>query len=253
MVLEMIVVFYIGIQRFAHIFKQSNEAIKDLAEQKEKNRNLLVMGIESERERIARDLHDDLARLTVVKMKLNALKEQNSPNGITGDLDEIIKDVDSSHNELRGIARNLMPKSLYDLGLLAAVEELIYRIKILEKDLEFHFYNNMSFEGSSRLAQLYLFRIVQELLNNVVKYSKAKEASLQFIRHEAEQKMTLTMEDDGVGFDLTPAMEKGNGLKNIKYRVEVLNGTLHIDTVPGGGTLISAEIPLPALKKSGSL
>ena len=71
-----------------------------------------------------------------------------------------------------------MPKALYELGLIAAVEELIYRIKILDKDMELHFFNNMTFEGSSRLTQLYLFRIVQELLNNMVKYSKAKEASL---------------------------------------------------------------------------
>ena len=248
MVLEMIVVFYIGIRRFAHIFKRSNEAIKDLAIQKEKNRNLLVMGIESERERIARDLHDDLARLTVVKMKLNAIKEKVSQNGISNELEEVIRDVDSSHNELRGTARNLMPKALYELGLIPAVEELVYRIKLLDKDMDIHFYNNMSFEGTSRLSQLYIFRIVQELLNNVVKYAKASEATLQFIYHEAEQKMTLTMEDDGVGFNLAKALEEGNGLKNIKYRVEVLNGNLHIDTGPGGGTVISAEIPLTALE-----
>ncbi len=251
MVLEMIVVFYIGIRRFAHIFKKSNEAIKDLAEQKEKNRNLLVMGIESERERIARDLHDDLSRLTVVKMKLNTMKEHPQAEEMAMQIEEIIEDVDTSHSELRGIARNLMPKALYDLGLLAAVEELIYRIKILEKEMDIQFYNNMSFEGTTRQAQLYLFRIVQELLNNVVKYAKASEANLQFIRHEEEQKMILTMEDDGIGFDLSSASKKGNGLKNIKYRVEVLNGSLHIDTVPDGGTLISAEIPFSALYTNG--
>ena len=103
MIIEMIVVFYIGIRRFAHIFKRSNEAIKDLAIQKEKNRNLLVMGIETERERIARDLHDDLARLTIVKMKLNMIKEQLPQNGISTEIDEVIKDVDHSHNELRGL------------------------------------------------------------------------------------------------------------------------------------------------------
>lgn len=250
MLLEMIIVFYIGIRRFTDIYQTRDQSLKDLAVQKEENRNLLVMGIESERERIARDLHDDLGRLTAVKMKLNLfLEEHASKNGAQEKIEDIIEDLDTSHSELRGIARNLMPKALYDYGLMAAVEELVHRIQILEKKMDIHLYSNMSFVKTSRFAQLYLFRIVQEMLNNLVKYSKATDASIQFIRHDKEGKLLITIEDDGIGFDISKAMKKGNGLKNIKYRVEVLNGEVNFDSSPGSGTLISAEIPLIALEE----
>jgi len=242
MLLEMAVVFYIAIRRFTGLYKTNTKVLSDLAFQKEQNMNLLVMGVERERERIARDIHDGLGvMLASVKMKLNLFQENNiTEKASQEEMNAIISDLDQSHQELRNVARNLMPKALYKVGLIPAVEELIYRIKMLDKDLDIQFYTNMDFKKTSRLAQLYLFRIIQEMLTNLVRHSQAKSASLQLIKHE--DLMRMTMEDDGVGFDVGKALKEGNGLNNIKYRVEALNGRVYFDSSPGEGSLISMEI-----------
>ena len=248
MLLEMAVVFALALRLFISIYKRNNQVLSDLAFQKEQNMNLLVMGIERERERIARDIHDGLGvMLASVKMKLNLFQENNIKENESRDkISTIISELDNSHKELRSIARNLMPKALYKVGLVPAVEELIYRIKMLDEDFDLQFYNNMDFSKASRLSQLYLFRIIQELLTNLVTHSQAKSASLQFVKHE--DVFRLTMEDDGRGFDLNKKLNDGNGLNNIKYRVDALNGKVFFDSSPGKGTLISLEIPLGELE-----
>ncbi len=248
MLLEMAVVFTLALRLFISVYKRNNQVLSDLAFQKEQNMNLLVMGIERERERIARDIHDGLGvMLASVKMKLNLFQENNiDENESREKISTIISELDNSHKELRSIARNLMPKALYKVGLVPAVEELIYRIKMLDDEFDMQFYNNMDFSNASRLSQLYLFRIIQELLTNLVTHSQAKSASLQFVKHE--DVFRLTMEDDGIGFDLNKKHKDGNGLNNIKYRVDALNGQVFFDSSPGKGTLISLEIPLTELE-----
>ena len=247
MLLEMVVVFYIAIRQFTGIYKRNTQVLSDLAFQKEQNMNLLVMGIERERERIARDIHDGLGvMLASVKMKLNLFQENNNDeNGSREKMKEIISELDSSHQELRNVARNLMPKALYKVGLIAAVEELIYRIKMLDDNLDLQFFTNMDFKNTSRLSQLYLFRIIQELLTNLVTHSQAKNASLQLVKHE--DIFRLTMEDDGIGFNLSKTLNEGNGLNNIKYRVDALNGQVFFDSSPGKGSLVSMEIAVKEL------
>ena len=249
MLLEMGVVFYIAIRRFADLYTNNTQVLSDLAFQKEQNMNLLVMGVEKERERIARDLHDGLGVLLAsVKMKLNLFQENDIEKAAARNkLQEIIGELDNSHQELRNVARNLMPKALYKVGLIAAVEELIHRIRMLDDELDIQFYTNMDFKNTSRLSQLYLFRIVQEILTNLVQHSRAKSAHLQLVRHESL--LRLTMEDDGIGFDVSKSMKEGSGLNNIRYRVNALNGKVFFDSKPGAGSLISMEIPLKALEE----
>lgn len=252
MLLEMAVVFTLALRLFISVYKRNNQVLSDLAFQKEQNMNLLVMGIERERERIARDIHDGLGvMLASVKMKLNLFQENNIKEKDSREkISTIISELDNSHKELRNIARNLMPKALYKVGLVPAVEELIYRIKMLDDDLDIQFYSNMNFTNTSRLSQLYLFRIIQELLTNLVTHSQAKSASLQLVKHE--EIFRLTMEDDGIGFDLNKTLKEGNGLNNIKYRVDALNGQVFFDSSPGKGSLISLEIPLKELGIGGA-
>ena len=90
-----------------------------------------------------------------------------------------------------------------------------------------------------------LYRVVQELVQNIVKHARATEVNLQLIRHATE--LALMVEDNGVGFD--PAAlgaEAGIGLRNIESRVAYLGGTLELDSRPGYGTTITATVPLPA-------
>ncbi len=248
MLIEMAMIFFIALRRFASMYRKNTQTLKELAFQKEQNMNLLVMGIESERERVAQDLHDGLGvLLTSVKMKLNVLSEKINLNNNSNKLKEITSDLDEAHSELRRLSRDLMPKTLYKLGLIAAVEELLHRVRLIEPELKITFYKNITFEKATRLAQLHLFRVVQEMINNVVKHANAKSIILQFVK--SEKLFLLSLEDNGVGFDVNQSMHIGNGLKNIQYRISALNGQVYFDSSPRGGTIVSIEIPLENIFK----
>ncbi|MEM1322702.1 MAG: 7TM-DISM domain-containing protein [Bacteroidota bacterium] len=247
MLLEMVFVFYIAIKRFRKIYSENNQMLRDLAMQRQQNMDALVLGIEGERKRIAQDLHDGLGvMLSSVKMRLDVFKEKvGAANGTAEELEEIIKDIDHSHEEVRSISHNLMPKSLHKLGFEAAIEEQLHRLEALDNGVKVNFYKNISLQQASEQAQAYLFRIVQELLNNVLKHAKATEINLQFIRHE--EQLLITLEDNGVGFEHTQSSGKGIGIENVRHRVSALGGHLLIDSKPGSGTLVSIELPLASL------
>lgn len=248
MLLEMSVIFYLGIKRFGRIYKQNNLYLKNLAQQKQKTMNALVQGIESERERWSHELHDGLGvRLSLIKQDLEQLNGFIAePKKVEDRLEGIIDELDTAHQDLRDISHNIMPKSLSKLGLQAAIEDLMYRIRLVDSELEINYYHNVPFKELSRFSQLQVYRIVQELLNNMIKHGEAKEANLQFIEHDDQ--MLITLEDNGRGFNAKLALTDGIGLKNIKNRVSVLGGSFLIDSAPGRGTLISVEIPMSVLR-----
>ena len=89
-----------------------------------------------------------------------------------------------------------------------------------------------------------LFRVLQEVVNNIIKHAKASEVSIQLIKHEKE--LTLLVEDNGVGFNVEKTLNEfeGIGLKNIQSRVAFLNGYVLFDSFPGKGTTVTIEIPV---------
>ncbi|MEO1628768.1 MAG: sensor histidine kinase, partial [Bacteroidota bacterium] len=243
MLLEMGVIFYIAIRRFRILF----QVFQEHAAKQQKNMNALVLGIEGERQRIAQDLHDGLGvMLSSAKMRLNLLKDKTDDQQLMEqELDGVIRHIDQSHQEVRQISHNLMPKSLYKLGFDAAVQEQIHRLEMLNDKIKIKLYKNISFEEARQLAQTYLFRIVQELLNNIFRHAHATEVNLQFVR--LGEQLLLTAEDNGIGFDLGKSQDKGIGMKNIDYRVKALGGTLRVDSSPGKGCVVSIEIPLDSV------
>ena len=170
----------------------------------------------------------------------------NHPEQAEDRLDKIIDELDTAHQDLRDISHNIMPKSLRKLGLQSAIEELMYRIRLVDQELKINFYHNVEFKMLTLFSQLQIYRIVQELLNNMIKHAEAKEVNLQFIQHEGE--LLITLEDDGRGFNANQALSGGIGLKNIKNRVSVLGGTFLVDSALGRGALISVELPLAVLR-----
>jgi signal transduction histidine kinase len=109
--------------------------------------------------------------------------------------------------------------------------------------LQIHFYTPGLKSRLSHSVELGLYRIAQELLNNTVKYAKAKTVNLQLIQHK--ESLVLTYEEDGVGFDLSAVMSfKGFGLRDIQARVKSLGGTFSLDSSPGRGMVATVEIPV---------
>lgn len=201
----------------------------------------LIQGEEMERKRIARELHDGLgSMLSSVKIHLNLAKKENAEtvNGVDAMLDNSIK-------ELRNISQNLMPESLLELSLEHALRDLCAANSNAVTKVEFQYLIKKS--RLPKNSEIMIYRIIQELLNNALKYAKASQVLVSCSQNK--DVFFITVEDNGVGFDvLDPKNKKGMGLKNIKNRVEFLNGKLEIDSKPNQGT--SAYIELNVINEN---
>lgn len=200
----------------------------------------LLEGEEAERKRIARDLHDGLgSMLSGLKMHFNtAVKDTVHNNNNNNELNALI---DKSIAELRTISQNLMPETLLQLGLEHALKDLCLSLATPKSKIEFQYLSN-----NIRLPQHYeiaIYRIIQELLNNALKYADASEILVACSRNQ--DIFFITVEDNGIGFDAL-AMEhsKGMGLRNIQNRVAFFEGKLEINTARSKGTAVYVELKI---------
>ena len=220
---------------------------RQAARQREQEKALLtaqavLQGQEEERRRLARDLHDGLGgMLSTVKHYLAAARNPTAqPGEATTLVAQSIEHLDSSIGELRRVARNLMPEALVAFGLAQALQDLCastqqagsLRVQLHTHGLETRLPQTLEVE---------LYRLVQELLNNVLKHAQAREVLVQLMRHGSE--LHLVVEDDGCGFD--PAVAStGVGLRSVQARARYLGGTLDVQSAPGQGTSFSLELRL---------
>ena len=204
----------------------------------------MLMGEEKERSRIAKDLHDSLGSiLTSAKNQMlqvqNQLDELESQSGF-GTANDLIKQASV---EVRRISHDMMPSALTSLGVQAAVEDLARQSESPGKfTVKTHFFDLDETTWSDH-HKVGVYRIVQELTNNVVKHAGASNLIIQLSQDEGM--LSLIIEDNGKGFEPDGLEDpKGIGLKNIKSRVEYLDGTLDLNTKPGGPTTFTIEIPI---------
>jgi len=221
------------------------QTIKELEQERQLNiAEAVLQGQEKERARLARDLHDGLGgMLSGIKQSLFALKgNQGLPETTTTAMGQVISDLDRSIGELRHIARNMMPEALVRFGLKDALEDYCDHLRQADT-LDIHF---QAFGMEERLPQeteVVVFRIAQELLNNVVRHSGASLALVQLLRDG--KRINLTVEDNGKGFD-SESLERvqGVGWMNIRSRVNYLDGALDVRTAPGKGCSITIEFEI---------
>ena len=184
---------------------------------------------------MARDLHDGLgSMLSGLKLHLSKLTNDNAT-----DLKNVNNQLDNSIKELRQIAQNMMPESLLKLGLNAALQDLCLRFSSSTVLIEFH---SLGIQDSiSESQQIAIYRIVQELINNAIKHSNASSILVSCTQNGS--RFFITVEDNGKGFDVKKQTSVVSmGLKNIKNRVEFLNGKLEIDSEPENGTAFNIEL-----------
>jgi len=200
----------------------------------------MVAGQEAERNRIANDLHDSLGgTLSALKLQFEHVVMDNKLSDLRP-FHQISKLIDGACSEVREIARNLKPASLDNIGLEAAIRDLINKYNANSNvEMTFHTYvSDIELDYNSKLN---LYRIIQELLNNVIKHADATEVDVQLSK--ADQELIVKVEDDGKGFNIN-WVTKGLGLDSMKSRVNVLKGDLNIDTAPGRGTSVIIHIPI---------
>jgi signal transduction histidine kinase len=249
LILLLLILTFYYIQR-QRLVKKNDEISKQkinslLNEQEIKTYNAMIDGQEEERKRIATDLHDRLgSMLSTVKLLFSAVDTKLYTATEDGK-EQYIKAnslLDEACVEVRRISHNLSTGMVVSFGLIAALEELCESIdqsKLIKCKL-------LSYGLNERLDQqieLGIYRMIQELFNNILKHAKAAQVTVQINR--TEESVNITIEDNGVGFNVEERKRSGGlGLANLVQRAAQLNGAYHIDSTPGFGTISIIEIPL---------
>ncbi|MFT4758302.1 MAG: two-component system NarL family sensor kinase [Paraglaciecola sp.] len=187
----------------------------------------LLEGQEGERARIARELHDSVGGI-LSTIRLHFDEKPDVLNGTTAKVGNLI---DEAAREVRSISRNLQPSALQQLGLIAALSDHINRLRSLTTTLEITFQHYDFPNVIDEKTSLQVFRIVQEALNNALKYAQATEILIQV--YGQGNQLAILIEDDGVGFDLA-TVKRGNGLENQRIRAALLDGELSINSSKDG-------------------
>lgn len=201
----------------------------------------MLEGQESERRRVAHDLHDSLGGLlAATKMRLESLSGKVPALASDKEFTKINGLLDETIAETRQIARNLQPGSLTQFGLMRAVRDLTVRVQG-ESGPAIDFQHFGEFTDLDQTIALNCYRIVQELLQNSLKHAQATEILVQLTRTDTE--LALLVEDNGIGYDpaTTP---KGMGTDNIRQRVQFLKGEISVESSEGLGTSTMVTIPL---------
>ncbi|MEE9407582.1 MAG: ATP-binding protein [Polaribacter sp.] len=222
------------------IQKYEQEKNQAIIKQKKQGLKALIEAQESERGKIARELHDGVVQQigsVILKSrslfaKKNLLEEKESQ--------ELLDNLENSNKDLRNISHQMMPRALKELGIIAALDDLLdgsLTYSKIKYSLE-HF--NIDKRLPKRI-EITIYRITQELINNIIKHSKAKEVSVQLFK--SNNAVVLIVEDNGVGFS-SKKSEKGIGLLNISSRLDMVNGDVNFEPSPKSGTLVTIKIPL---------
>lgn len=219
---------------------ESQKLATVLKEQELVSIDAMIEGQEKERQRIANDLHDDLGGLmATVKLHFNALKDNQTPELF----DKTTTLLDDAYQKIRAIAHAKNSGVIAKQGLLIAVQNMAQKISasnqihvdVVDHGLEHRLENSL---------ELTIFRIIQELITNVIKHAEATEATIHLTNHE--ETLNIMIEDNGKGFNPKQVTKKhkGMGISSIDKRVEHLNGTMTIESEPKKGTTIIIDIPI---------
>jgi two-component system NarL family sensor kinase len=206
------------------------------------NLNATIEGAEKERTRIARELHDGIGGLlAAAKMNFEMVQRTYHLHN-KHDFTDGLKLLTEASTELRKTAHNMMPEILLQEGLVEAVAYFCQSVS-RNSITRIHFQTAGTIKKLSPAFELSVYRIVQELVHNILKHARASEALVQM--GFSDQLFDLSIEDNGIGIpDQVKAKESGMGLKSIEDRVRTIHGKITIQNLPGHGTGIYLEVPL---------
>jgi signal transduction histidine kinase len=246
--LALLVISILIYRNYKHRQKLQQAKINELETEKQLAATEAVLkGEEQERTRLAKDLHDGLGgMLSGIKFSLGNIKENliMTPDNAHA-FERSIDMLDSSIQEMRRVAHNMMPEILVKYGLDTALKEFCAE---MDRGAVLHVnYQSVGMHQADipQTTSVTIYRIIQELMNNTIKHANAKNALIQ-VHHSAQEKLlAITVEDDGNGFDTNLLKHAGGmGWLNIQNRVEFLKGKIDIQSSLGKGTSIMIEITI---------
>jgi two-component system sensor histidine kinase DegS len=202
--------------------------------------------LEEERRRIARDLHDGPAQvLTNISMKLDILEVliDMDPDMAKTQVKDLQKKVNAVTNEIRHLIYDLRPIAVDEVGLIEATKALCIQYeKNWHIPVLLSVPDDMVSEGIAPAKQVALYRLIQEILNNIKKHAKAKNIEVVFSYDN--DNLTISIKDDGIGFNPTHIPPGRYGILGMKERATYLGGTLDIDSVLGEGSMFTIRVPV---------
>jgi signal transduction histidine kinase len=220
-------------ERDAAIIQEREEGIKAIFE-----------ATDHERKRIASDLHDGIGQqMSGLRLAFSRLGSEISVAlpiyaAKVGELTEVL---DGTCREVRHISHQMMPKSLSENGLISAIEDMLSK-SLKFTGIEYQFEHQGIEERLPENLELSLYRVCQELINNVVKHSKASAVNIQLYR--LRNHLVMLVEDNGKGMDEQARKQEGIGLKTLASRVNSINGELNFEPSPHAGTVATVRVPL---------
>ncbi|MDD5228519.1 MAG: histidine kinase [Methylococcales bacterium] len=224
-----------------------NRLIEKLNTSQQENRALTQHNLtiqENERQRLAQELHDELGQsLTAIKVMTVAIaRAENTQNSLIKQSTEAVIEIcDHLMAVVRSMMQQLHPLVLTELGLKAALDDLINHWHTRHPDLLIHFNCDEAVESLPETISIHIFRIVQECLTNIVRHAQANQASIDLTIEKNQ--LSLTISDNGQGCE-NQNIKNGFGLLSMRERIRSLNGDFFIETKPKNGMTIRVNIPL---------
>jgi signal transduction histidine kinase len=229
--------------RLAEAFAARVAVAVDLSQRVERDAlRRVVAAQELERKRLARELHDETGQaLTSILLGLRTVEETESDDDRKTAISALREMAVATLRDVRRLAVELRPKALDDFGLVPAIERLAEAFQE-QTGIQVDFESRLGDRLPSEL-ETSLYRIVQEGLTNVVKHARARHVSVLLTRKDSS--VAVVIEDDGRGFSPESAGAEGLGLIGMRERLALVDGTLAVESAPGSGTTLVAEVPNP--------
>ncbi|MEQ9301795.1 MAG: 7TM diverse intracellular signaling domain-containing protein [Cyclobacteriaceae bacterium] len=227
-------------KRFAILTKERSDLLKE----SEKYSQSLITTLENERKRLSGEFHDSIGQnLLVIRNRILMILKGNLASIESQRLTGLADITSETLDEIRTICQDLRPSALDTIGLSASLDHMVERLnKAGSIDIKFECHQQLD-DMVGKDMEINVYRILQELMNNILKHSKAKAASIKIYGNSGY--LIIEVEDNGVGFNpkLTNNVNTGNGLSGIKERVKLLNAQMAVRTQKGRG--VSTQIKIP--------
>lgn len=227
---------------YRHQQRQKAAVNAERIREQEARINAVFQAQEEERRRIAKELHDGIGQtLGAIRMNYQGLAQKIDQPELLPEFQKVEKMLTNASSEVRSISHQMIPKELEQFGLVPAVEGML-NLHFENSPLKIQFEHSGFAERIGQQIELVLFRVLQELISNIIKHSRAQQVSVQLLKLQSH--VVLNVTDDGVGFDVESKEKSGIGLLNMASRIDAIKGHLHFDSAPGNGTTVTIRTPI---------
>lgn len=227
---------------YRHQQRQKAAANMERIIEQETRLNAVFQAQEEERRRIAKELHDGVGQtISAIKMNYQSLSGKLAEKELAADFQKIEKMLDNAGTEVRSVSHQMIPKELEQFGLVPAIEGML-NLNFGNTPINVQFEHSGFTERIGNQIELVLFRVLQELVSNIIKHSKANQLTVQLVKLQTHVVMNVT--DNGVGFDVQSKEKNGIGLLNIASRIDAIKGHIHYDSNLGNGTTVTIRTPI---------